>query len=244
MQKYARIAGALFLISAVAGGFGEVFVPSQLVVSGDAAATARNILASSSLFRLGFASYVIEALCDLGLTLLLYCLLRPVSRDFALLAVFFRLVATATFAVTELFYVAPALILGGADYLKSFTTEQLTASRCCRYGSTHTAVDSSWCFTVSHGHPRVSDLSIGLSPQGSGDSPRAQWRRFRGQQLRADPRAGVRIVRLSCADCRRGSRADRVASCERGRPTEVEGESRPSPRMNCALAVIARSIGG
>jgi hypothetical protein len=127
VQKYARIAGALFLISAVAGGFGEVFVPSQLVVSGDAAATARNILAANSLFRLGFASYLIEAVCDLALTLVLYVLLRPVSRDLALLAVFFRLVATATFAMTELFYIAPALILSGADYLKAFTPEQLNS---------------------------------------------------------------------------------------------------------------------
>ena len=140
MQTYARIAGALFLISAVAGGFGEVFVPSQLVVSGDAAATARNILSSNSLFRLGFASYLIEAVCDLSLTLLLYVLLRPVSRDLALLAVFFRLVSTATFAMTELFYVAPALLLGGADYLKSFTPEQvnslaLLSLRLYEYGS-------------------------------------------------------------------------------------------------------------
>jgi Domain of unknown function (DUF4386) len=124
-QTYARIAGVLFLVSAVAGGFGEVFVPSQLIVSSDAAATARNILAPNSLFRLGFASYLIEAGCDVSLTLILYVLLRPISNNLALLAVFFRLVATATFAATELFYVAPALILSGADYLKSFSPDQL-----------------------------------------------------------------------------------------------------------------------
>lgn len=126
VQTYARIAGVLFLISAVAGGFGEVFVPSQLIVSTDATATANNIIASNSLFRMGFASYVVEALCDVSLTLVLYVLLRPVHGNLALLAVFFRLVSTAVFGVAEvLFYSAPSLILGGADYLKTFSPEQL-----------------------------------------------------------------------------------------------------------------------
>jgi hypothetical protein len=83
---YARIAGILGLISVVAGGFGEAFVPSVLIVSADATATANNIIASDMLFRVGFASYLVEGLCDVTLTLLLYALLRPVHRDLALLA--------------------------------------------------------------------------------------------------------------------------------------------------------------
>src|ERR1700682_1256375 len=91
VQTYARIAGALFLISLVAGGFGEFFVPSTLIVSADATATAKNIIASNSLFRMGFASYLVEAMCGVGLTLVLYLLLKPVREDVALLAAFFRL---------------------------------------------------------------------------------------------------------------------------------------------------------
>ena len=126
VQTYARIGGVLFLISAVAGGFGEFFVPSQLVVSGDVTATAKNIVASESLFRMGLAGYVVEALCDVALTLILYILLRPVHANLALLAVFFRLVSTAVFGLAEvLFYAAPPLILGGAEYLKTFSPEQL-----------------------------------------------------------------------------------------------------------------------
>jgi hypothetical protein len=64
---YARIAGVLFLITLVAGGFGEFYVPSTLIVSGDATATAKNIIASGALFRLGFAGYLVEAMCDIGL---------------------------------------------------------------------------------------------------------------------------------------------------------------------------------
>jgi hypothetical protein len=128
IQTYARIAGALFLVSAVGGGFGELFVPSQLIVSGNATATANNIVASEPLFRLGLAGYLVEGVCDVALTLLLYVLLRPVQRDLALLAVLFRLISTAVFGVSEvLFYSAPPLILSGADYLKPFSPDQLNS---------------------------------------------------------------------------------------------------------------------
>src|SRR6266508_2762679 len=92
-QKYARVAGVLFLLSLVAGGFGEFYVPSTLLARGDAAATARNLIAHDTLFRLGFAGYLVEGSCDIALTLLLYVLLRPVNRNLALLAAFFRLVS-------------------------------------------------------------------------------------------------------------------------------------------------------
>ena len=127
VQTYARIAGALFLITIVAGGFGEFYVPSTLIVSADATATANNIRASEWLFRLGFAGYLVEALCDIGLTLVLYVLLRRVHEELALLAAFFRLVSTAVFAAAELFYFAATFILGGAAYLKTFSPDQLNA---------------------------------------------------------------------------------------------------------------------
>lgn len=124
-QIYARIAGVLALISIVGGGFGEAFAPAQLVVSGDATATANNIVQSDLVFRLGFAAYLVEAVCDISLALVFYVLLRSVQREVALLAAFFGLVATATFAVTELFYFAPSLILSGRDYLNTFAPDQL-----------------------------------------------------------------------------------------------------------------------
>ena len=126
-QTYARIAGVLFLISIVAGGFGEFYVPSTLIVSADATATANNLRASQWLFRLGFAGYLVEAMCDIGLTLVLYVLLRRVHEELALLAAFFRLVSTAVFGAAELFYFAATFILGGAAYLKTFSPDQLNA---------------------------------------------------------------------------------------------------------------------
>lgn len=125
IQTYARVAGVLGLVSIVAGGFGEAYVPSQLIVHTDAMATARNIIESDSLFRWGFASYLIEGLCDVALTLVLFILLRPVSRDLALLVTFFRLIATAGFAMSESFYFAASPIVTGADHLNAFSPDQL-----------------------------------------------------------------------------------------------------------------------
>ena len=125
VQRYARIAGVLFLLSFVAGGFGEAYVPSKLIVSGDATATANNIHALGSLFRWGFAGYLVEATCDIALALIFYVLLKPVDRYVSLLAAFFGLMGTATFAASELFYFAPTIVLRGGGYLKSFAPDQL-----------------------------------------------------------------------------------------------------------------------
>lgn len=123
-QSYARAAGMLLLVSILAGGIGEAYVPATLIVSGDPAATANNFQTSTSLFRLGFALYLVEAACDIALALIFYVLLRPVHRYLALLAVMFRLVSTSTFAFAMLFYFSASIILGGDDYLGSFSTDQ------------------------------------------------------------------------------------------------------------------------
>ena len=126
-QIYARIAGALLLVSIVAGGIGEAYIPATLIVSGDAAATAHNIQTSDLLFRIGFACYLVEAVCDIALALVFYVLLKPVRRDLALLAVLFRIVSTSTFAFAMLFYFASSIILGDGEYLEAFTADQLNS---------------------------------------------------------------------------------------------------------------------
>lgn len=127
VQKYARVAGVLFLISLVAGGFGEAYAPSKIIVAGDAAATVANITNFNFLYRLGFAAFLTESLCDIALVLIFYALLRPVSKELSLLAAFFGLVGTAVFAVGELFYLAPTLLVGNSAYLTTFSTDQINA---------------------------------------------------------------------------------------------------------------------
>src|SRR6185436_2442325 len=124
VRGYARAAGVLLLLSMIAGGVGEMYVPSKLIVSADAAMTAANLRNSDFLFRLGFASYLMEAICDVTLAWVFYVLLRPVQKDVALLAAFFGLVSTALFGFAELFYFASSLVLKNSAYLASFSQDQ------------------------------------------------------------------------------------------------------------------------
>ena len=125
IQTYARIAGALILVTTVSGFFGEAYVPSRIIVSGDAAATAGNLTTLNFLFRLGFASYLVEALCDIALALIFYVLLRPVQKDLALLSAFFGLVGTGFYAVAELIGFVATLAVGHTEAFKAFSPDQL-----------------------------------------------------------------------------------------------------------------------
>jgi Domain of unknown function (DUF4386) len=127
VQRYARTAGVLLLLSLVAGGFGEAYLPSRLIVSADAAATVANIKNHEFLFRLGFAAFLIESLCDLTLAWIFYVLLKPVSKELSLLTAFFGIISTTLFAFAELFYFAPLLIMGGSGYLKTFSPDQINS---------------------------------------------------------------------------------------------------------------------
>jgi hypothetical protein len=127
VQRYARVAGVLFLVSLVAGAFGEAYAPSKIIVSNDAAATVANIKNFQFIYRLGFAAFMTESLCDITLALLLYALLKPVNKYLSLLAAFFGLIATATFACAELFYFAPRVIMRGDSYLNTFSPDQLNS---------------------------------------------------------------------------------------------------------------------
>jgi len=126
-QLYARIGGVLYLIIIVLGIFGEAFVRDRLIVSGDAAATAANLRSMESLWRLGIATELFLLICAIALALIFFVLLRPVSRDLALLAVFFNLISVAVEAVAALDLVAALFPLGNAGYLKAFPPEQLYA---------------------------------------------------------------------------------------------------------------------
>ena len=124
VQRYAKVAGVLLLVSIVAGGFGEAYAPSRLIVANDAAATVANIKSFDFTYRLGFAAFLIESFADITLALLFYALLKPVSKELSLLAAFFGLMGTALFAFAELFYLAPTLLLTGGQW-KAFSTDQI-----------------------------------------------------------------------------------------------------------------------
>jgi hypothetical protein len=126
-QLYARGGGVLYLVIILCGLFGELFVRGKLVVAGDAAATAHNIMGSEFLFRSGVVGDLIMHVCDLPLTLVFYVLLRPVNRDLSLLGAGFSFLQTAILCANKLNLVTVLLLLSGASYLKAFDPNQLQA---------------------------------------------------------------------------------------------------------------------
>ena len=127
IKKTARIAGVLYLIVAIAAFFGPMYVPSILIVPGDAATTANNIMASESLFRLSIVTALILQIINTLLVLVLYKLLKPVNKNHALLMVIFLLVGVPIAMLNQLNQFAALLLLSGADYLAVFTADQLQA---------------------------------------------------------------------------------------------------------------------
>jgi hypothetical protein len=122
----ARITGVVYLLYFLTAVLG-VFFMRGIVVDGDAAATATNILAHESLFRLGIATGLLATAGYIALTALFYGLFKPVSSSLSLLAAFFSLVGCAILAFASLFQIAPLVVLGGSPYLSVFKVEQLRA---------------------------------------------------------------------------------------------------------------------
>ena len=126
-QQYARWIGALYIITIVAGGWGESHVPNMLLIANDLTGTAQRVASSVGLFRASFAAFLLEAACDITLNVLLYALLRPVSRNLALLATCFGLMGTAVFAAGEMLYFAAALPAVDADVARVLLPEAKAA---------------------------------------------------------------------------------------------------------------------
>jgi hypothetical protein len=126
-RAMARFAGFLYLVITIAAIVAHFYVPSRLLAPGDAAATANNILASEPLFRIGIASEFVVLLCEIVLSIVLYVLLKPVSKTLSLVATVFRLAMTTIHAINLLNSFVVLLLLSGADYLAAFEADQLHA---------------------------------------------------------------------------------------------------------------------
>jgi hypothetical protein len=94
-NRLARIAGLLYLLVAVSGGFSELYVRARARVPGDAAATADNISASATLFGVGALTDMVGVACFLVLALVLYRLLKPVGANAAVAMLVLNAVSVA-----------------------------------------------------------------------------------------------------------------------------------------------------
>ena len=123
----ARIAGVSYVLLFALSLFANFFVREALVVTDDAAATAANILESEGLFRLGMVSFLFIFVLDVVVSWALYIVFRDANRDVSLLAAWFRLVYTVFLGVALVFFFQALQLIGGAEFLTAFNSEQLNA---------------------------------------------------------------------------------------------------------------------
>ncbi len=174
----ARLGGTFQLLEGFTATFGQVIVLGRLIVPGNAAASAQNVLQHPNLFWLGFASSLIGVVCHLVWALLLYELFRPVSRRISAVALLVILVGCAVQALTSVLYLAPMLILNAGTSLQSLTGAQLQALayvfvRLNGYAfNTYLVFFGLWCLLIgmlifrSTFMPRVLGVLLGITGLG------------------------------------------------------------------------------
>lgn len=122
----ARLVGLLYLLTNATAIFAFT-VRGQLIVRGDAVQTARNIAASERLFRVGIVAELITIAAVITLVAASYVVLKPINRNAALLAVFWRLAENFILAIVVLNEFAALRLLSGAEYLRAVDPRQLQA---------------------------------------------------------------------------------------------------------------------
>lgn len=126
-KKIARFAGVLYLIIFIASPLAFIVGKGGLLVPGDATATAENIMASESLFRIGIASETVVFLVEIIMAAIFYVLLKPVSPMLSLAAAFSRLAEAVVQAVNLLPSILVFLLVSVSGYLTVFEPEQRDA---------------------------------------------------------------------------------------------------------------------
>jgi Domain of unknown function (DUF4386) len=127
INRTARLAGLLYLMYMVITIPADALGRSPLIVFGDAATTARNIMASEWQFRIGIVGDLVSAVFFLLAAWALYVLLKPVNKDMALLFLLLNLGGVAVYSINLLNQFAAVLLLSGGDTLKVFQADQLQA---------------------------------------------------------------------------------------------------------------------
>jgi len=122
-KKTARIAGVLYLFLVLTGAYCVMYVPSKIIVLGDAGTTAKNILSNEFLFRTGIISDLIANTVFVFLVLVLYRLFKQVNEHLAKLMVALVIVQIPAVFIMEAFNITCLMIFKG-EILKSFEFSQ------------------------------------------------------------------------------------------------------------------------
>ena len=119
-----RFAGLLYVLISIPGIFALIYVPSKLIVHGNATATASNIAAHETLFRLGIAANLISQILFMGVALALYDLLKGINRRQAALMLTLIVVPVPIVLLNERNAIAALILVRGADFLSIFEKPQ------------------------------------------------------------------------------------------------------------------------
>jgi hypothetical protein len=122
-----RILAAFYLLVIVGGIIGQAFIADRMIVRGDAAKTAANIIANTSLYRMAFTIFMLEMVAQVVVSAMFYDLLKPVDRSVARISLLLGLTGSGIKTLARMLYYAPLIVLGGASYLATFSPAQLEA---------------------------------------------------------------------------------------------------------------------
>jgi hypothetical protein len=126
-KRQARIAGLLYLLAGITAPFSLIYIPSTLVVPGDAMATVRNVRASETLLRMAIVDELIVATLFIFVVLALYRLLRGIDERHALVMVILFFASVPISCCNVINHIAALILVSGADFLSAFEKSQLDA---------------------------------------------------------------------------------------------------------------------
>ena len=124
-KKDARIAGLLYLSLVVFGPLSLIYVPNKLIVKGNAAATAQNVMAHESLFRLAIACELIGTVAFMFVAFALYRLLSSVNKDHAAMMTIFAVMSVPISFVGAAFNFGALKVFQGGGFLSVLPKVQL-----------------------------------------------------------------------------------------------------------------------
>ena len=126
-KKTARLAGLLWFLSTATGAFGLISIRSNIIVAGDAAATAANVMASEFLYRAAIVSSLFSYIFLFFTALTLFHLFKEVNQRLATVLLTSMMVSVAIAVVNTLNHFGVLLVLSQSDFLNVFNPEQLSA---------------------------------------------------------------------------------------------------------------------
>jgi hypothetical protein len=119
-KRLARIAGILYLVVGIFGGFAIGYVNPKVYVPGDAATTAANMVANSGLVRIGVVADLLQATVFVFLAMVLYLLLKGTDKNATRAMVILVAIATAIMCLNEVFQFSALLVAGDESYVTAF----------------------------------------------------------------------------------------------------------------------------